>query len=105
MVYNVVRTDSFENDYDRILGYLCHVLNSPSAASRLMDEVGHAAEAVEHTPFVRTISSKPHLAERELREYFILGYVIVYQVIGDQVVFVRMFHQSQLYDSERYWRS
>ena len=28
MVYNVVRTDSFENDYDRILGYLCHVLDS-----------------------------------------------------------------------------
>ena len=70
-----------------------------------MDEVGHVAEVVEHTPFVRTISSKPHLAKRELREYFILGHVIVYQVIGDQVVFVRMFHQSQLYDSERYWRS
>ena len=105
MVYSVVRTDNFESDYDHILGYLCYVLNSPSAASRFMDEVVHVAEVVEHAPFVRAISSKPFLAERELREYFILGYAIVYQVIDDRVVFVRMFHQSQLYDSERYWGS
>ena len=103
MAYSVIRTDTFETSYDQCIGYLAINLASPQAATRFMSEIDHVASILESTPFVRGISEKRYLAERRLREYFVMNYVVVYRIDEDVVTFVNLFHQTQEYDSERYW--
>lgn len=98
MVYAVNKTESFENDYDGALKYLVEVLKSPQAALSLLGEVDNAIGLLSENPFVHAVSSKPTLHARNAREHFVRNCVIVYRIEGDQALFVRMFHQTQLYE-------
>ena len=103
MAYSVRQTDAFENSYDRALGYLAVNLASPGAAKRLMREVQQVAETLQNTPYIKAVSSKPFLAENDLREYYLASYVIVYQIEGNVVTLVNLFHQTQDYESPSHW--
>lgn len=103
MAYSVERTDTFEKSYDRALGYLAENLASPSAAKRLMSEIQRVADILQSTPYIKAVSSKPFLANNDLREYYLANYVIVYQVEGNVVTLINLFHQTQDYESPLHW--
>ena len=98
MGYNVERTDAFEADLDATTRYLIGQLCSVQAAVSLYDAIEEAIVALGETPFIHALSRKPSLHEAACREHPVKNYVIVYRVVGDEVVFLRLFHQTQLYD-------
>ncbi|WP_139650853.1 type II toxin-antitoxin system RelE/ParE family toxin [Raoultibacter phocaeensis] len=98
MAYTIVKTESFENDYDDILEYLVSKLKAPQAALNLIGEVDKAIELLSETPFIHAVSNRPTLRARDAREHYIRNYVIVYWIENKEVVFARMFHQAQEYD-------
>lgn len=63
-----------------------------------MQEVDSAKTLLVAQPFIHAESNKSRLGDLAYREHFIKGYVIVYRVAGEEVLFLRFFHQSQLYE-------
>lgn len=62
-----------------------------------MKAVDGSKELLASHPYVDAVSDKPGFAEGRYREHLAHNYVIVYKVIEDEVVFLRFFHQTQLY--------
>ena len=98
MAYSVNRTQGFESDLDDALAYLAGELKSPQAALSLIDEMENAIAFLGSQPYSHAVSRKPRFAERSYREHFVKGYVIVYRIIGEEVLFLRFFHQGQMYE-------
>ena len=98
MAYEVDRALSFEEDLNAAASYLIEELGSPQSASSLFDEVEHAIEVLEEMPFIHAVSKRLNLREWAYREYPVKNYVIIYRVEGDKVYFLRLFHQTQLYE-------
>ena len=103
MAYEVNRTASFLADYDAILDYLVKGIGSPQAAGNLMDEVDQAISILGVTPLIHAVSSKDNLCKRMIRVHLLSRYAILYTVSNDSVNFVRLFHQSQFYESDEHW--
>ena len=103
MAYSVIRTDSFESDLDHILDHLVNTLKSSSGAKRLMKDLTNISSILEETPFIGAVSKKRFLSARSLREHFFLSYALIYRVDEDKVILVDLFHQTQDYNSQRYW--
>ena len=102
MAYKVSHTDSFERDYRTVVDYLTRE-HGHQSAKRLVMELGNVASILEETPFIRAVSRKPSLERRNLREFFIGSYTLVYAIADEEVLFVRLFHQLQQYDDSWYW--
>lgn len=98
MGYSVNRTEAFEADLESAAFYLTAQLHSPQAARALFDAIEKAIGILGEVPFIHALSRKPHLRESGCREHPVESYVVVYRVEGDEVVFLRLFHQRQLYD-------
>lgn len=99
MGYKVVPTVSFELNYESILLYLVDILDAPSAASRLSEEIDSMFKCLSVTPEICAISTKPTLELLELREYFVRNYVVLYRIEGDTVYLEHMFHGSQNFEA------
>ncbi len=99
MAYEPLRTARFEYDYSSILDYLRYDLGSPQRAAHLVKEMSRIKSLLVANPFINAVSSKEGLSERGFREQIILNYVIIYSVTDSAVIFARMFHQSQDYES------
>lgn len=97
MAYEVVFTETFESEYDSILGYHVHHLHAPRAASDLMLSVDRAIDLLTATPQINAISRKGALRNLALREQPVRNYMIVYRIEGNRVVFEHMYHQRQDY--------
>lgn len=106
MDYDVVAEESFGNDYESTTNYLDESLGNPQASKRLVVAIRDAVCLLKTMPSLHAISRKPVLAAREMREHPVGSYVIVYQVDEDAHVvrLHRLFHQSQQFDDEWYWR-
>ena len=103
MAFSVVRSDSFEKSYKQTIEYLVQKAHSPQAAVHLFNEMQRMVDVLEVAPFIRKISNKPYLANRDLREFYLMNYVVVYAIDGDSVILINLFHQSQDYNNLRYW--
>ena len=103
MAYSVVQSNSFEQSYKQTIEYLVQKAHSPQAAAHLFNEMQRLVDVLEVTPFIRKVSNKPYLANRNLREFYLMNYVVVYAVDGDAVILLNLFHQSQDYGDLRYW--
>ena len=71
-------------------------LHSPASALKLARGVRNAAETLSTFPNIGALSSNPNLLHADYREYLVESYIIVYRVEGQQVLLLRLFHQSQL---------
>lgn len=100
MAFEIVATAAFERDYDSALAYLTYQLASPQAAPGLMDAMDESASRLAENPRINPVSSKPSLERLGYREERVGGYIVLYRIEDDAVVFKRMFHASQ--DYERY---
>lgn len=98
MAFRVRITEGFEADLFDTLTYLSENLSAPMAAQRFMQGVDAAEALLVCQPFIHALSRKPHLRGSGCREHPVESYVVVYRVEGDEVVFLRLFHQRQLYD-------
>lgn len=63
-----------------------------------MQEVDRAKALLAAQPFIHAASKKPRLGGFAYREHFVKGYVIVYRIAGEEILFLRFFHQARLYE-------
>ncbi|WP_270296484.1 type II toxin-antitoxin system RelE/ParE family toxin [Eggerthella sinensis] len=98
MGYSVRVTEAFEDDLFGVLAYLIEACGANGAAERIVQEVDRAKALLAVQPFIRAASKKSRLGDFAYREHFIKGYVIVYRMSGEEVLFLRFFHQTQLYE-------
>ncbi len=97
MACEVIRTTDFEADLDEVVRYLAMTLASPAAARNIVNQAERAELLVSDNPYMCPVSQKPLFNARQYREYFLHGYVIVYRTNGHRAIFLRLFHQSQVY--------
>lgn len=98
MAYKIKRTDAFASDFEEAVGYLVLELKSPQAAENLIRELRDRSEILEHNPYVYAVSRRPVLRARGIRELLVRSYVAIYVVEGDAVIFLRFFHQTQMFE-------
>ena len=95
MAFDICLTEPFKDDLFEAFDFLSKSLNQPHAAMQLMERVEKSKEALSEFPQMAPVSRKPHLHERGYREYFFDSYSLVYKVVNDEVLFLRLLHQSQ----------
>ncbi|RNL48923.1 type II toxin-antitoxin system RelE/ParE family toxin [Paraeggerthella hongkongensis] len=96
--FSICVTDAFDDDLRDVLSYLMVDCGSPNAAERMVRAVDRAKELLTCSPFMNAVSSRPRWLGRSYREHYVLKYVIVYRIDGEVVWFLRLFHQTQLYE-------
>lgn len=98
MAFMIKRTDAFAGDFEEAVEYLVLELKSPQAAENLIRELKNRSEILEHNPYVYAVSRRPMLGARAIRELLVKNYVAIYVIEGDAVVFLRFFHQTQMFE-------
>ena len=104
MAYSVKLTDSFVRDYDSAIAYLSNGLNNLQAAASLASAIADASALLSAMPELHAVSIRKNLGERGVRTHLVKGYAILYVFDGNDVVFLRLPHQSQCFDGDEYWR-
>ena len=95
MTYSVLTRRRFEGDYDDILFYYKVKIGMPGAASSFAAAMNAAIDDICRFPEIRAVSRKPGLASRQVRAYIVRRYTIYYRVEGNDVILLRLLHQSQ----------
>ena len=95
MAYSIRAARRYRSDYVGVIECLCEELGVPKTAAELDRAVASALDQLETNPYVRPVSHKEGLAERNFREYFVKGYEIVYEIQEDAVYLRRFLDQSQ----------
>lgn len=98
MTYKLVKTDSFQHDLDAVIGYIVMVLENRAAAAALLDAIEQSFDGLERMPLMYEACHDPHLRELGYRKVVIHNYIMVYQVDGDRVNLLRLFHGRQDYE-------
>ena len=103
MAYKIEVTNRFHEDVRSTMHYIEAVLRSPQAAERLMEKVDDAMELLAEMPLLSAVSQRGNLVREGIRIHFVANYAIAYKIKGETVAFVRLFHQSQFYESDEHW--
>ena len=72
-------------------------LDNPKAASDFADEFDRQAELVRENPELHALSRVPEAAVKGYRVFLAKRYVVLYEIDGNRVVIVHLFHQTQNY--------
>ena len=99
MAFRVVPTESFESEYSLIVDYIANILAAPKAAGDLISSLDRVRVELSDNPFLHAVSRKARLADLELRERLVRGYVVVYRIAEGTVYLEHIFHQSQDFES------
>ena len=103
MAYDVVATELFKSDYDSTLRYLAIDLSNATAASRFADELARVRSLIADNPMLFGLSRHRRLREQNIRSCLVKSYLVFYRVEESRIVLLRLLHQSQAYECERYW--
>jgi len=103
MAYDVVATELLKSEYDSTLRYLAIDLNNHAAASRFADELAKMRLLIADNPTLFGLSRHRRLREQNIRSCLVQSYLVFYRVEESCIVLLRLLHQSQAYESERYW--
>jgi plasmid stabilization system protein ParE len=95
MTCSVLTQRRFEDDYDDILFYYKVKIGMSGAAASFAAAIDEAIGDIRRFPEIRAVSRKPGLASRQVREYLVRNHAIYYRVEGNNVVLLRLLHQSQ----------
>lgn len=97
MIYKIIVTDSYSNEYKKILKYLTIDLKEKNAAKNLNDEVDHIIGLISSNPNLFGLSLNKKLRKRKYHKVTVENYLILYKVIDNKVFLAHIFHQSQDY--------
>lgn len=93
MACQLIRTEAFREDF--LSEFEGKLAQSAEAAETFARKVKHVFDLIALFPQMAPVSRKPHLHERGYREYYFDSYSLVYKVVNDEVLFLRLLHQSQ----------
>jgi plasmid stabilization system protein ParE len=79
-MYKVVVTELAQGDLDSIVAYITGQLANPTAAGRLLDEVGECYANLKSQPLMYELSRDERLAAAGYRKAVIGSYVMLYKV-------------------------
>lgn len=99
MAYKLYVTKHAEELLDNLVNYLITEKLNPDAALHLLNEIEPVYERLRDNPFQFRVSQDRYLMLKEYREVVITGmdYVVVYDVSGDIVTVLGIFHQLENY--------
>ena len=99
MGYSLNITDAAEHQLDNLVQYLLFELQTPSAASHLMDEIQKIYLRLEDNPYQFPVSSNPHLKIKEYREAIVnnMSYVVIFRIDNECIYVIGIFHQLENY--------
>jgi len=99
MAYKLYVTKHAEELLDNLVNYLITEKLNPDAALHLLNEIESVYERLRDNPFQFRVSQDRYLMLKEYREVVITGmdYVVVYDVSGDIVTVLGIFHQLENY--------
>ncbi len=80
MEYNLIITAEFEDDLDSVLGYISNNLQSPVAASRLLNSTQEKISTIQENPFLYPAYHNEKLAEKGYRYAIVSNYIVFYKV-------------------------
>lgn len=92
--YTVEITDAALADMDEIYGYIRNVLQAPSTAAALYDEIADEILSLETMPERNPIPSVPFFRETGLRRMLVNGYSVFYLVKGDRVIITDVLYSA-----------
>ena len=98
MTYKVESTQSFDKDLEGMTAFYAEILGLPNAAIHLVNEVREAEKLLSEFPCINPLIDMGK--ERSgFRRHLLKRYLVIYRVMDEKVVFYRLFHQSQNYES------
>lgn len=99
-MYNVLVTDSADQELDEILSYLTIQLQNPSAAMAFVDEVQSVYESLEHMPYMYELAHDARLHLMGYHKVVIKNYIMLYRVDEDlQTVYIlHFFYGARQYE-------
>lgn len=95
MGYRLIPRQRFQNDLDDALFYLAVKQSSPIAAVSFEAKLEKAFERLRDNPQLYSVSSEPGFCRRHIRKALVGDYLILYTVIGNEVLLLRLLHQKQ----------
>lgn len=102
MGYKVIITKRAEELIDKLLNYLLLNLKNKQAAFHLLDAIEKIYDRLEENPLQFPICQDIYLESKGYREVIIpeMDYIIVFQVVNDEVIIMGAFHQLENYQTK-----
>ena len=100
MAYKVIETSQAEQDLDNIVSFIVNILENPSAAAALLDDVEKYYSSLEDMPMLFEACRSPYLRALCCRKAGIRNYIMIYKVNEPkkEVIILRFFHGRQDYE-------
>ena len=95
MAFRLKPRTRFLDDIDDVIFYLAVKQSSPHATASFEMCLQKAYGRLKHNPFLYAISRLPGLESRGIRLAPVKGYSILYKVVGQDVLLLRLLHQRQ----------
>ena len=98
-MFRIVVTEAAHDDLDEALSYIATVLENPTAAIALADEVESVYRAIRTHPEAHPFCDSPRLTAMGYRTATVKNYLLVFRVDSTAkcVIILRFFHQTQDY--------
>ena len=102
MVYKLNVTDHADELLDNLVYHLIYRLKNEQAAKHLLDSIDMVYDRLENNPYQYPECRDTYLAKKGYREAVVpqMNYIIIFDVRGDVVNVVGIFHQLEYYPNK-----
>ena len=91
-MYKLSFTKSFHNDVKSSVDYIKHVLQNPTAAQKLKDEIKKTNKKIKENPFIFAVVPNEYLASIGFRFTMVKKYMIFYIVEDKSINIIRFLY-------------
>ena len=100
MAYKLIVSNNAEDDIDKIIGYIMNDLVNDQAAKAILDDIENAYLKLEEAAEIYPLCNDSYLASKGYRQLPLdkHGYLIIYQVLRDEVHIAGVFHTRDNYN-------
>ena len=97
--YSLAFSNAAKKDLEKLFNYISNELSNPSAASRLIDEIGKALRNIQVFPMSSPNINNEFVNDQTLRKLFVRSYIVFYRVKNNVIQVVRVLHATSNYQS------
>ena len=97
MAYKLIVSINANENIENIIDYVARRLSNPEAVKAILDDIETAYDKLEKAAEIYSYSSDLYLARKGYRKLLLdkHNYVILYQVVGDEVHIGGIFHTRE----------
>jgi addiction module RelE/StbE family toxin len=91
-MYKLTFTDSYKRDVKSSVNYIKNILQAPTAAERLKNEIKKATQKIKATPFIYPVVPDDYLALKGIRFVIVKNYMLFYVVETREIQVIRFLY-------------